>query len=499
LALAGLVGTFPEPLDGRRWAPTHEAPSLVDRQSLARTTEWRVRFDQRAGESGTNQYLSIIIVVAFMRAVDIIVRKRDGLALTREAIDIFVNGVTDGTWPDYQAAALLMAIVLNGMTQEETWWLTESMLHSGTRLDLSDIPGPKIGKHSTGGVGDKVSIVLAPVAAACGVIVPKLSGRGLGHTGGTLDKLESIPGFRVNLTLDEFKHTLRQVGTCIIGQTAQLVPADKTIYSLRDVTGTVESVPLVAASIMSKKLAEGTSALVLDIKCGSGAITTDLPRARALAEMMVALGHRARLPVEAVITDMAAPLGRSVGNVLELIECFDTLKGNGPSDLVEVVHRLASRMLVLAGLARTDQTAQEAVSDVIQSGRALDTMRRLIHTQGGDVRVVDDYSRLPAAPHCASLMAERSGYVTRLDARQIGRASHALGAGRLRVDSPIDHGVGVVIKVKRGDAVGKGEALLDIRHRNGHGLDAARALCRSAIEIGDGPLARTPTILEELR
>src|SRR5687767_4666328 len=264
-----------------------------------------------------------------MRVVDIISEKRDGRALGKDAIAAFVSGVSDGAWPDYQASALLMAIVLNGMTVEETWWLTEAMLQSGVRVDLSDVPGVKVGKHSTGGVGDKVSIVLAPVAAACGVTVPKMSGRGLGHTGGTLDKLESIPGFRVGLSIDEFKRNLREIGACIIGQTGSLVPADKILYALRDVTATIESIPLIASSIMSKKIAEGSNALLLDVKCGDGAFMKDRAQAQGLAEAMVAIGARAGVRTEAMLTDMDAPLGRAVGNALEIAECLDTLKGQG--------------------------------------------------------------------------------------------------------------------------------------------------------------------------
>src|SRR5512145_3002233 len=283
-----------------------------------------------------------------MRFVDAIARKRDGNALSVGEIDAFVAGVTDGSIPDYQASALLMAIVLRGMSDQETSWLTDAMVRSGDRVDLSDIPGVKVGKHSTGGVGDKVSVILAPVAAACGVIVPKMSGRGLGHTGGTLDKLESIPGFRIDLTIEEFKQALRDVGTSIIGQTASLAPADKKLYALRDVTATVESIPLISASIMSKKLAEGSNALVLDVKCGDGAFMKDPDRARMLAASMVAIGRQAGVRTEAVITDMDAPLGSAVGNAIEIIECIETLKGKGFSALAEEVTHLASRMVMLA-------------------------------------------------------------------------------------------------------------------------------------------------------
>src|SRR5437762_5637090 len=277
-----------------------------------------------------------------MRAVDIIVSKRDGRTLSNEEIRYFVDGVTAGTLPDYQASALLMAILLRGMTAEETAWLTDAMVHSGIRLDLSDLPGPKVDKHSTGGVGDKTSLILAPLAAACGLIVPMMSGRGLGHTGGTLDKLESIPGCRVDLRIDEFKAVLRDVGTSIIGQTAALAPADRKLYALRDVTATIGSVPLISASIMSKKLAEGSDVVLLDVKCGDGAFMKREADARALASSMVAIGTHAGVRTEAFISDMDTPLGRSVGNALEVIECFETLKGRGPEDLTAAVTRFAA-------------------------------------------------------------------------------------------------------------------------------------------------------------
>ena len=292
-----------------------------------------------------------------MRAVDIIRAKRDGDALSREAIQAFVAGVTDGAWPDYQASALLMAIVLKGMNPVETAWLTDAMARSGDKVDLRHIPGIKVGKHSTGGVGDKVSIVLAPVAAACGVTVPKMSGRGLGHTGGTLDKLESIPGFRVALSLEEYVAQLTEIGCCLISQTATIAPADKTLYALRDVTGTVESLPLIAASVMSKKLAEGSNALVLDVKCGRGAFMKRPADARALARSMVTIGSAAGVRTECFITRMDVPLGRAVGNGLEIAECIEVLRGHGPADLIELVVRLGTRMVRLAEKAPTDEEA----------------------------------------------------------------------------------------------------------------------------------------------
>jgi len=434
-----------------------------------------------------------------MRFVDAIARKRDGDALTRSEIDAFVAGVTDGSIPDYQASALLMAIVLRGMSDEETGWLTDAMVRSGDRVDLSDIPGVKVGKHSTGGVGDKVSVILAPVAAACGVIVPKMSGRGLGHTGGTLDKLESIPGFRIDLTIDEFKQVLRDVGTSIIGQTSALAPADKKLYALRDVTATVPSIPLISASIMSKKLAEGSSALVLDVKCGDGAFMKDLQDARALATSMVAIGTQAGVRTESVITDMNVPLGRAVGNALEIIECLETLRGTGPSELTDVIRVLATRMVMLGGIERDESAAARRVDGALASGRALDVFAKMIERQGGDRRIVDDHTRLPSAPDREPIRATRAGYVMTMRAEAIGRASHALGAGRSRVGDTIDHAVGVIVAVKPGDAVRAGDPLVELHHRGGRNLETAVALCKEAISIGDEPPALRQKVLGEVR
>ena len=434
-----------------------------------------------------------------MPFVDIIARKRDGRALSREDIDAFVTGVTSGTIPDYQSSALLMAIVLRGMDERETAWLAGAMARSGERVDLSDVPGFKVGKHSTGGVGDKVSIVLAPVAAACGVIVPKMSGRGLGHTGGTLDKLESIPGYRIDLSIDEFKQVLREIGTSIIGQTSALAPADKKLYALRDVTATVSSIPLISASIMSKKLAEGSSALVLDVKCGDGAFMKDVAGARALAASMVGIGTQAGVRTEAVITDMNVPLGRAVGNALEIIECLETLKGAGPADLTAVIRGLATRMVMLAGVDGDEANAARRVDGALSSGRALEVFSRLIERHGGDRRVVDDYSRLPSAPGREHVCATRGGYVAALHAEAIGRASHALGAGRSRAGDAIDHGVGVVVTTTPGSAVQTGDTLLELHHRNGRNLEAAMALCREAIVIADEPPPFRQKVLGEVR
>ena len=433
-----------------------------------------------------------------MRAVDIIMKKRDGAALDREEIRFFVDGATQGTVPDYQASALLMAIVLRGMTPEETAWLTDAMVHSGVRLDLSDIPGRKVDKHSTGGVGDKTSLILAPLVAACGAPVPMMSGRGLGHTGGTLDKLESIPGFRVNLSLDEMRSALARVGCVMMGQTADIAPADRKLYALRDVTGTVESIPLISASIMSKKIAEGIDALVLDVKTGRGAFMKTESDSRRLAESLVAIGNANGVKTEAIITAMDAPLGRAVGNALEVIECFEALKGRGPQDLVDVSVELAARMLVLAGVASDRADAERRVRAAIASGAGLERFRQIIDLQGGDPRVVDDYTRLPSVTGRHLVTAPRGGFIESLDAELVGRASVVLGAGRDRVADPVDFAVGILVMAKPGDEVRAGDPVLELHFRDRPKLDAAVALAVRAIGIGDQRPPARPGIVGEV-
>jgi pyrimidine-nucleoside phosphorylase len=433
-----------------------------------------------------------------MRFADVIARKRDGQALSRADIDLFVRGVSAATIPDYQTSALLMAIVLRGMTDEETAWLTDAMVRSGERVDLSDIPGVKVGKHSTGGVGDKVSIVLAPIVAACGVVVPKMSGRGLGHTGGTLDKLESIPGFRVAVSIPEFKEMLADVGTAIVGQSPTLVPADKKLYALRDVTATVESIPLISASVMSKKIAEGSTALVLDVKCGHGAFMKSEVAAYELARSLVDIGTRAGVRTEALITGMGAPLGRAVGNAVEIRECIEVLKGRGPEDLVEVLVALGTRMLALSG-AYKNSAADQAIRTAIASGAALDKLRAMIARQGGDPAVVDDYDLLPSARHRTAVLADRSGFVSAMNAELIGRSSMALGAGRLRVEDAIDHGAGVLIVRRPGDAVAAGDPVVELLYNDGRGVSEATALAREAISITDEQPVLRPLIIGALR
>jgi pyrimidine-nucleoside phosphorylase len=429
-----------------------------------------------------------------MGFIDVIAKKRDGLALLREDIDEFVRGASAGGIPDYQASALLMAIVLRGMSDQETAWLTDAMVRSGEKVDLSRIPGTKVGKHSTGGVGDKISIILAPIVAACGVVLPKMSGRGLGHTGGTLDKLESIPGFRVNLSIDEFTRMLAEVGTSIVGQSGSLAPADKKLYALRDVTATVPSIPLIAASVMSKKLAEGGDALVLDVKCGHGAFMKSEPEARELARLMVAIGAQAGLRTEALITDMDAPLGRAVGNALEVIECIQTLKGQGPPDISALVVELATRVLVVSG-RYGEPEAGPVVREAIGSGRALEKMRAMVGWQGGDTRVLDDYNRLPGASRRQAVKAARDGYLVAMKADLIGRASMALGAGRQRIEDRIDHGSGVLITKKPGEPVSAGETILELLYNDDRGLGEASSLAHAAISVASAPPTPRPLVL----
>ena len=430
-----------------------------------------------------------------MRAVDLIRQKRDGGTLDRAAIDAFVAGVTDGSWPDYQASAMLMAILLRGMTPEETAALTDAMVRSGVRVEYPNLRGVPVDKHSTGGVGDKTSLVLAPLAAACGALVPMMSGRGLGHTGGTLDKLESIPGFRTGLSLDELKRAVSTIGCALIGQTSEIAPADRKLYALRDVTGTVESIPLICASIMSKKIAEGIGGLVLDVKTGSGAFMKTPEASRGLAESLVAIGRAAGVRTEAIITAMDAPLGRAVGNASEVVESIETLKGNGPEDLERLSVVLAARMLIAAGLAEGDADAEAQVRRAIASGAGVEMFRRIIENQGGDPRVIDDYRRLPSAEDRVRVEAPGTGYLAALEAERVGRAAVALGAGRGRMEDPVDHGVGITVLIPPGSPVRAGDAILEIQHRGGRGLDAALPLLRDAIAISDAPPAVRPLIV----
>jgi len=429
-----------------------------------------------------------------MRAVDVIQKKRDGHELTSEEIAAFIEGYTRGTIPDYQASALAMAVFFKGMTSRETVALTESMMRTGKVLDLGELPGPKVDKHSTGGVGDKTSMVLAPLAAACGVYVPMISGRGLGHTGGTLDKLESIPGFRVGLSLDEFRAVLRKSHLGLIGQTPEIAPADRKLYALRDVTSTVESRPLIAASIMSKKMAEGIDALVLDVKTGDGAFMVKEEDSRALAEAMLAIGKGMGKKIVALITDMEQPLGRTVGNALEIVECIETLQGKGPEDLETLSVELAAWMLSLGGASPTLDAARARVREALASGAGLRKFQEVIGLQGGDPRVCDDLSRLPRAAETVELRAESAGRVTGIACRAVGTAAMLLGAGRETVDSTIDPGVGLVLRKKVGDAVSTGEPLATVHVSDRRRLDEALAMLRRAIRIGPEAPAPRPLV-----
>ena len=436
-----------------------------------------------------------------MRAVDLIRRKRDGGELSREEIGFLVEGLTDGIVPTYQWAALAMAIVWRGMTAAETAALVEAMLHTGTVLDLSDIPGPKVDKHSTGGVGDKTSLILAPVAAACGVTVPMVSGRGLGHTGGTLDKLESIPGFRIDLDLAAYRRVARACGLVLIGQTAEIAPADRVLYALRDATATVESIPLITASILSKKLAEGIDALVLDVKCGDGAFMSRIDDARALAASMTTIGRALGKPVQAILTSMDVPLGRMVGNALEVRESVDCLKGEGPADLMEVSLELAAEMLLLGGVATSRDQALDRCRRAIADGSALERFRRVVVAQGGDGRVCDEPEKVLPRAACVELVrAERSGSVHALKAWAVGQASMILGAGRRTAEDAIDPAAGIILHRTVGDRVAAGDVLAEL-HFNppfAAALPEALAMFRDAVDIGAEPMTRPPLILERL-
>ena len=415
----------------------------------------------------------------------LIQHKRDGGALRPAEWTALIEGYTAGRVPDYQMSALLMAVVWRGMTAEELAALTDAMLQSGDRLRFDGFERPRADKHSTGGIGDKVSLLLAPMVASCGVAVPMMSGRGLGHTGGTLDKLESIPGFRTALTLREAKTQVERIGCAMLGQTPEIAPADKRLYALRDVTGTVESIPLIAASIMSKKLAEGLNGLVLDVKTGSGAFLPDEVQALELARTMIGLGEVRGCPTVALLTAMDRPLGRSCGNALEVEEAIDGLRGDGPGDLMEVTYALAVEMLLLVGAAADAADARRRLEDSVSSGRALETLRSIIEAQGGDPRVLDDPALLPQAGEVEVFRAPRDGVVAQIEPRQIGRAILELGGGRRTIEEEIDPSVGFVIPAKPGDRVKAGEPLASVFARNRDGIETGLQALREAIVIGD--------------
>ena len=428
------------------------------------------------------------------RAIDVIRKKRDGVELAREEIEALVGAYTRGDIPDYQVSAWLMAVVLRGMTRSETAALTDAMLRSGEVLDLSSLPMPRVDKHSTGGVGDKTSLVLAPLVAAAGIAVPMISGRGLGHTGGTLDKLEAIPGFNVNLPIADFRRVLEVCGCAMIGQTAEIAPADRKLYALRDVTGTVESPYLICASIMSKKLAEGIDALVLDVKTGSGAFMKNEADAAFLAQLMVETGERMGKQVIALITDMDQPLGNMIGNALEVIEVLEVLRGAGPEDLRELCLHLAGWMLHLGGVSKTVAEGTQLSGQLISSGKALDRFRQMVELQGGDARVIEDTKRFPQAKQTMKVVSGYAGFVTSMHCEQIGTACVILGGGRERKEDSVDPSVGIVLHKKVGERVEVGELLATIHYNSGARAERAQRFIAESIHIAETAPTKRPLI-----
>jgi pyrimidine-nucleoside phosphorylase len=431
-----------------------------------------------------------------MRTVDLIHRKRGGEELTPEEIAFLVNGYTSGEIPDYQMSAFLMAVFFTGMTDREVSGLSDCMMNSGAVLDLSEIPGIKVDKHSTGGVGDKTSLVVAPIAAAAGVVVPMISGRSLGHTGGTLDKLEAIPGFRTDLSVDQFRSQLKTLGLCFIGQTVEIAPADKKLYALRDVTATVESIPLISSSIMSKKMAEGVDALVLDVKVGSGAFMKKQVDARRLAQMMVGIGRRLDRRVQALITDMNQPLGYAVGNALEVMEASQTLQNAGPSDLTRISLELAARMIFLGKKATSLEEARQIAENKIVNGSAYKKFKQVVQAQGGNAQALDRFELLPNATGMREITAPRAGYVSAIQAEDIGRASTMMGAGRNRKEDGIDPAVGVILEVKIGEKVDSGAVLCRLYYTREDGLEEAAEMVEDAFRISQQKPEPRELILE---
>ena len=427
-----------------------------------------------------------------MRAVDIIIKKRDRQELTGDEIAFFVQGITSGEIPDYQASAWAMAVLLNGMSERETTDLTLAMANSGEVLDLSKVVEIAVDKHSTGGVGDKTSLVVEPTVAACGLPVGKMSGRGLGFSGGTLDKLESIPGYRTDLTENEFLSQLKEIGLVLTGQSGDLAPADGKLYALRDVTGTVPSMPLIASSIMSKKIAAGAQVIVLDVKVGLGAFMETVPEARELAQRMVAIGRLSGRGVVALLSDMNQPLGQAVGNALEVKEAIDTLQGGGPADFREHCLVVASHMLVLGKRAGTLEEARQMAESAISEGRAWEYFRRLVQAQGGDLSYVDDPSKLPGAPVVEEIRAERAGWVAQVHARIVGETSVVLGAGRMKKGEPIHHGVGIIVLVKVGDRVEQGAPLFTVYAKTAQDAAEARARLLESLAFSETECAPLP-------
>jgi len=431
-----------------------------------------------------------------MRTVDIIHRKRDGEELSPEEIQFLVDGYTRTEIPDYQISAFLMAVFFSGMTDREVSVLTESMMNSGSIVDLSSIPGIKVDKHSTGGVGDKTSLIASPIAAAAGVVVPMISGRALGHTGGTLDKLESIPGFRTDLSIDEFRTLLGQHKLAFIGQTPEVVPADNKLYALRDATATVESIPLIASSVMSKKLAVSLDALILDVKVGSGGLVKKQVEARRLAQMMVGIGRRLDKRVQALITDMSQPLGYAIGNALEVMEVSQTLQNAGPADLTRLSLELAARMIFLGKITKTLDEARELAQAKLLDGSGFQKLKDVIAAQGGNPLVLDRFEMLPNATGAQEITTARAGYVSAIDAELIGQASSMIGAGRNTKEDSIDPAVGVILEVKVGQKIDAGSILCRIYHTSEEHLEEAAALVEDAFRISQQPVEERDLILE---
>lgn len=427
--------------------------------------------------------------------VDIIIKKRDGHALSKEEIHFFIKGYVDGSIPDYQVSALLMAILDHNMNMEEIVTLTDEMLHSGDVMDLSAIKGHKVDKHSTGGVGDKTSLVLGPLVASRGAKLAKMSGRGLGHTGGTLDKMESIPGMRISVSNEHFIRQVNEIGIAIVGQTGLLVPADKKLYALRDVTGTVESLPLIASSIMSKKLASGSDSILLDVKFGKGAFMKTLDDARKLAETMVSIGNNLGRDTRAILTDMDQPLGHAVGNALEVKEAIETLKGNGPKDLVELCLEAGAIMLEQAGVYQDHDEAIKALKESLANGDAFNKLKEMIDWQGGDVSYIEHPEKFPLAKHIVEVKADKDGYVRRIDALMIGESAMRLGAGRAKIEDTIDMSAGIVLNKKIGDKVKKDETLCFV-HTNIDKFDDILKDIKEAFIIDENEV-KTPPIIHE--
>jgi pyrimidine-nucleoside phosphorylase len=433
-----------------------------------------------------------------MRAYDVIKCKRDGGELNEEQIRWFMDGYTRGTVAPEQMSALTMAVFFNGMKARELGFWTDAMLKSGTVLNLDDVAGIKVDKHSTGGVGDKISLPLAPAVAACGVPVPMVSGRGLGHTGGTLDKLQAIPGFKVDLTVEDYRRLVKDVGACLIGQTKEIAPADKKLYALRDVTATVDCIPLIASSIMSKKMAEGINALVLDVKFGSGAFMKKKSDAKKLAETMRGIGLALGKQVTAYLTSMEQPLGEMVGNALEVVESVDVLNGGGPRDIVDLTVALGAEMLLLGGKAKNLKEGAAKITASLHDGSALRKFGEIVTAQGGDARALTDLSRLPQAPDRAVFKAAKKGFITAMDAEAIGLAAMDLGAGRARSEDSVDPAVGLKLLKKVGAKVAVGEPLVEIHHRGARGLDSCVERLGKAYKMGAQKPRVTPLIAQRI-